>query len=199
MNSTDDKNPQHGPYATSTSKVAAERPWDAHAKRCRDAIFWRRFEAGTTTAVATLASSGLVYTLVLAIFEQGRIFQFRPIGLVPAVLALAVLLWPGAFLARMLFVWYHSHMGVTQFLEFWEKRMRGVYGKAFLNSSMYALVSGFGLSCPLLLFLQYEPEHRLIFYSAIAGASMTALACNPLWKASIARARRSLDELGSEE
>ena len=151
-----------------------------------------------TTAVATVVSSGLLYSLTLAIFEQGRIVQFRPIGLVLAVLGLALLLCPGGFLARMFFVWYHSHMNVTQFLEYWQKRMHGVYGIPLVNSLLFA-VPGFGISCGLLVLLQYEPEHRLALYSILAGALVTVVACHPLWKASIARIRRSLDELGSEK
>ena len=150
------------------------------------------------TVFATVILSGLLYSLALAIFEQGRIVQFRPIGLVLAVLGFAAILCPGGFLSRMLFVWYHSHLSVTEFLEFWRKRMRGVYGKPLANSSLFAFLS-LGLSAPPLQLLQYEPEGRLIFCSYLVAASVTALACIPLWKASIARVRCSLDELGTEE
>ena len=151
-----------------------------------------------TTVGATVVSSGLLYSLALVIFEQGRIVQFRPIGLLLVVLSFAVLVWPGGFVKYKLFVWDHSNRSVTEFLEFWRKRMRGLYGKPLANSLLFAGLS-FGLACPLLLFSQHEPEHRLIFYSILAGASVTVVACHPLWKASIARIRRSLDELGSEE
>ena len=150
------------------------------------------------TVFATVILSGLLYSLALAIFEQGRIVQFRPIGLILAVLGFAAILCPGGSLSRMLFVWYHSHLSVTEFLEFWRKRMRGVYGKPFVTLLLFAL-PGFAISGSLLQFLQHEPDHQLIFYSILAGASVAVVACHPLWKASNARIRRSLDELGSVE
>ena len=196
MNSTDSDTAPNSPFLTPPSKPAPERPWDEHAKQCRDAVFWLRFKAVMTTAGATVFSSGLLYSLALFIFEQGRIVQFRPIGLLPVGLCFAVLLWPGGFLQYKLFVWEHAHMSVSEFRESWRKRIRGVSGKPFVNSLLFACIS-FGLACPLLQFLQHEPAHKLLFYSILVAASMNVVACLPLWKASIARIRRSLDELGS--